>query len=117
MDIVKIADVPSYTPPISVNPSPQHMPRHVQGGSASSADFVVVNHSTFPPQTRVGMAAAPIGKIYLVLRGAITVEQADGMRHVLRQGDSVFVQANEARALANEGSTSAIILVIKPPED
>jgi quercetin dioxygenase-like cupin family protein len=116
MDIVKIADVPTYIPPISVNPSPQHMPRHIQGGGASSADFVVVNHSTFPPQTRVGMAAAPIGKIYLVLEGAITLEQADGRRHVLRQGDSVFVPPNEARALENKSATSAIILVIKPPE-
>jgi quercetin dioxygenase-like cupin family protein len=117
MDIVKVADVPTYTPPISVNPSPQHMPRHIQGGAASSADFVVVNHSTFPPQTRVGMAVAPIGKIYVVLEGAITLEQADGMRHVLRHGDSVFVPANEARALINEAEMPAIILVIKPPED
>ena len=116
MDIVKVADVPTYTPPVSVNPSPEHMPRHIQGGEASSADFVVVNHSTFPPRTRVRMAAAPIGKIYLVLDGAITLEQADGMRHVLLRGDSVFVPADEARALVNEAGVPAVILVIKPPE-
>jgi quercetin dioxygenase-like cupin family protein len=117
MDVVKVAEVSTYTPPTSVNPSPQHMPRHIQGGAASSADFVVVNHSTFPPQTRVGMSVAPIGKIYLVLEGAITLEQADGKRHVLRSGDSVYVPAHEARALVNETGVPAIILVIKPPED
>jgi quercetin dioxygenase-like cupin family protein len=116
MDIVKVADVPTYTPPTSVNPSPQHMPRHIQGGEASSADFVVVNHSTFPPQTRVRMSVAPIAKIYLVLEGAITLEQADGRRDVLQRRDSVFVPANEARALVNETAVPAIILVIKPPE-
>ena len=115
MDIVRIADVPTYTPPVSVNPSPQHMPRHIQGGEASSADFVVVNHSTFPPGTRVGMAVAPIGKVYVVVEGAMTLEQADGTRHVLRPGDSVFVPANEARALVNDTDTRAIVLVIKPP--
>ena len=117
MDIVRVADVPSYTPPISVNPSPQHMPRHIQGGQASSADFVVVNHSTFPPHTRVGMAVSPIGKIYVVLRGAITLEQANGRRDVLGPGDSVFVPPDEARGLVNETEEPAIILVIKPPED
>ncbi len=116
MDIVKVADVPSYTPPISVNPSPQHHPRHIQGGEASSADFVVVNHSTFPPGTRVRMSVAPIGKIYLVLDGAITLEQADGRRDVLARGDSVFVPADEARSLVNESDAPAVILVIKPPE-
>lgn len=117
IEIVRVADVPTYAPPTSVNPSPEHMPRHIQGGEASSADFVVVNHSTFPPQTRVRMAVAPIGKIYVVLEGAITLETADATRHVMRKGDSVFVPANEARALVNETAAPAIILVIKPPED
>jgi quercetin dioxygenase-like cupin family protein len=111
MDIVKFADSPPY-------PAPQHDDitlRQLQGGEASSADFALVVHTTFSPQARVPMAAAPVGKVYVVAKGALTIEQADGVRHGLTQGDSVFVPANEARAVVNDSGQSAALIVITPP--
>jgi quercetin dioxygenase-like cupin family protein len=110
MDIVKFADLPAYSPP-------EHRDIHLrqlQGGDASNADFVLVGHKTFSPKTRVPMEAAPVGNVYVVAEGVLTVEEADGMRHVLTQGDSVFVPANEARAVVNNSDKSAALIVIAP---
>lgn len=111
MDVVKIADAPFYT-------APDHddvTARRLQGGEASTADFVLVGHSTFPPGAAVPMGAGPIGKIYVVTEGALTIDQADGDRHVLRAGDSIFIAADEARAIRNDSGETATMIVITPP--
>lgn len=111
MEIVKFADAPFYT-------APNHdgvTARRLQGGQASSADFVWVGYSEFPPGVVVSMEAAPIGKIYVVTRGVITIEQADGTRHRLQQWDSIFVSANEARAVINDSGEPAAMIVVTPP--
>lgn len=110
MDIVRFENAPTYT-------APDHddvVARRLQGGEASTADFVLVGHSTFSDGAVVPMDAAPIGKIYVVVEGAVTIEQKDGTRHVLRQSDSVFVPAGEARAVRNESGASAAMIVITP---
>ena len=111
MDVVTFADAPFYT-------APDHddvTARRLQGGEASSADFALVGHSTFPAGAVVPMGAGPIGKVYVVTEGAITIEQANGARHVLRAGDSVFIAAGEARAVRIEGYAPAAMIVITPP--
>ena len=111
MDVVKFDDAPFYT-------APDHdevVARRLQGGDASSADFVLVGHSTFPTGAEVPMGAGPIGKIYVVTEGALTVEGADGATHLLRLGDSIFIAAGEARAIRNERATPATMIVMTPP--
>ena len=110
MDIIKFAYPLAYT-------APEHDDirlRQLQGGEASSADFVLVDYATFSPEARLPLEAAPMGKVYVVAEGALTVEQSDGVRHVLTQGDSVYVPANEARAVVNDSGKSAALIVIAP---
>jgi len=60
------------------------------------------------------MSAGPIGKVYVVTEGTLTIEQSDGVRHVLRVLDSIFIPPGEARAVLNESGAPAAMLVITP---
>jgi quercetin dioxygenase-like cupin family protein len=111
MDIVRFAKAPFYT-------APNHegvTARRLQGGAASSADFVLVGYSEFPPGVSLPMEAAPIGKIYVVSAGTITIGQADGTLHRLALWDSIFVPPNEARSVINETREPAAMIVVTPP--
>ena len=111
MELVRFAAAPFYT-------APDHddvVARRLQGGEASSADFVMVGHSTLVDGAVIPMDAAPIGKVYVVTEGAITIEGGDGGRHILLSGDSILVPANEARAVLNESGAPAAMIVITPP--
>ncbi|WP_374943768.1 cupin domain-containing protein [Sphingomonas sp.] len=110
MDVVRFADAPFYT-------APDHddvVARRLQGGEASMADFAMVGHSTFPNGAFVPMGAGPIGKIYVVTEGTITIEQVDGVRHILPAGDSIFIATGEARAVLNDSGAPAAMIVITP---
>lgn len=111
MDVVRFEDAPFYT-------APDHeeiVARRLQGGKASAADFVMVGHSSFPDGAAIPMGAGPFGKIYVVTEGTLTVEQDDGVRHILHPGDSIFIAAGEARAMRNEGVAPAAMIVVTPP--
>ncbi len=111
MDVVKFANAPFYT-------APDHeeiVARRLQGGEASAADFVMVGHSSFPDGAVIPMGAGTFGKVYVVTEGALTIEQEDGVRHVLHTGDSIFIAAGEARAMRNEGGSPAAMIVVTPP--
>ena len=111
METVRFADAPFYT-------APDHddvVARRLQGGEASTADFVLVGHSTLRDGALIPMDAAPIGKVYVVTQGALIVEQADGARHELRALDSIYVPPGEARAVRNESGAPAAMIVITPP--
>ena len=111
MEVVKFANAPFYT-------APDHeaiLARRLQGGEASTADFAMVGHSSFPVGAAIPMGAGDFGKVYVVTEGALTVEQTDGVRHVLRPGDSIFIAPGEARAMRNESGAPAAMIVITPP--
>lgn len=110
MEIVRFSEAPAYTAANHEDVSS----RRLQGGEATSADYVLVGHSHFPPGAVVPMDAAQIGKIYVVVEGIVSFEQADGVRHVLHHLDSIFVPAGEARAVINHGDAAAAILVVTP---
>jgi quercetin dioxygenase-like cupin family protein len=110
MNVVKFVEAPFYTLP----GHEQVTARRLQGAGASAADFVLVGHSSFPDKSAVPMDVAPIGKVYIVTEGALTIEQADGARHILRTYDSVFVPPGEARAVLNESGAPAAMIVIPP---
>ncbi len=110
MEVVKFSDAPFYS-------APDHddvVARRLQGGQASSADFVLVGHSLLKDGAVIPMDAAAIGKIYVVTEGEITIEQADGIRHQLSVGDSIFVPAREPRAVLNDSGKAAAMIVITP---
>lgn len=111
MDVVRFAEAPFYYPPNHEGVTA----RRLQGDAASSADFAWVGYSDFPPGVVVPMEAGPIGKIYVVTQGVLTVIQADGERHRLAQGDSIFIPAGEARAVENDSGEPAAIIVVTPP--
>ena len=111
MDVVKFADAPHYT-------APDHeaiVARRLQGGEASPADFAMVGHSSFPVGATIPMGAGTFGKVYVVTQGALTVEQADGVQHVLHPGDSIFIAPGEARAMRNDSGAPAAMIVVTPP--
>ena len=98
MDTMRFADAPFYT-------APDHddvVARRLQGGEASTADFVLVGHSTLRDGAVIPMDAAEIGKVYVVTEGTLIVEQADATRHALRPLDSI-------------GAPAAMIVITPPP--
>ena len=111
MDVVRFADAPFYT-------APDHedvVARRLQGGEASTADIAMVGHSTLRDGAVIPMGAGSFGKVYVVTEGAITIEQADGARHVLHPGDSIFIATGEARAVRNDSGGVAAMIVVTPP--
>ena len=110
MDVMRLTNAPHYT-------LPDHedvIARRLQGGEATSLNFAMVGHSVLRPGGIVPMGAGPVGKVYVVTEGTLVIIQADGGRHVLEVGDSVFILPNEARAVANESKIPATMIVITP---
>lgn len=110
MDIVEFDDAPFYYPPNHEGVTS----RRLQGDGVSSADFAWVGYSDFPPGVIVPMEAGTFSKIYIVTAGALTIKQADGTRHLLKQGDSIFIPAGEARSVINDSGAPAAIIVVTP---
>lgn len=110
MDVTRFAAAQRYD-------APKHFDMRslrLQGFDASSADFAWVGVSHFLPGGGAEMDAGVLGKIYVVLDGAITIELADGSRHVLGKLDSCFIPAGEARAIRNDANVVASMLVVMP---
>ncbi len=111
MDVVRFDKAAFYT-------APDHddvVARRLQGGDATTA-FALVGHSTFAPGAGVPMGAAPVGKVYVVTEGRLTIVAADGTRHELGPLDSIHVPPHEARAVRNDGATPAAMIVVTPHE-
>ena len=86
----------------------------LQGLDATAADFAWVGLSYFLPGGGAEMDAGALGKIYVVLEGAVTVELGNGATHTLLKLDSCFIPAGEARAIRNDGNVVATMLVVMP---
>jgi quercetin dioxygenase-like cupin family protein len=110
MDIVKFEDAPFYNPPNHEGV----ISRRLQGDVVSKADFAWVGYSDFPPGVIVPMEAGTFSKMYVVTAGSLTIEQADGTRHLLREMDSIFIPAGEARSVINDSGAPAAIIVVTP---
>ncbi|HWI85251.1 MAG TPA: cupin domain-containing protein [Sphingomonas sp.] len=110
MDVVRLADARHYI-------APRHYDMRslrLQGFDASGADFAWTGLSYFLPGGGAEMDAGPLGKIYVVLEGEITVELGSGETQHLGKLDSCFIPGGEARAVRNEGNTVATMLVVMP---
>lgn len=110
MDITRLADAKAYV-------APKHYDMRslrLQGFEASIADFAWTGLSYFLPGGGAEMDAGPLGKIYVVLEGAVTIELGSGEVQVLGKLDSCFIPGGEARAVRNDGNTIATMLVVMP---
>ena len=110
MDIVRYAEAQPYE-------APKHFDigcLRLQGFNASSADFGWVGLSHILPGGGAEMDAGPLGKIYVVIEGAVTVTLATGETQVLNKLDSCFIPAGEARAVQNAANAVASMLVFMP---
>jgi mannose-6-phosphate isomerase-like protein (cupin superfamily) len=110
MEITRFADAKTYI-------APKHYDMRslrLQGFDASSADFAWTGLSYFLPGGGAEMDAGPLGKIYVVLDGEMTIELGTGELHVLGKLDSCFIPGGEARAVRNDGNTVATMLVVMP---
>ena len=110
MQVTRLADAKRYD-------APKHFDMRslrLQGFNASAADFAWAGLSYFLPGGGAGMDAGPIGKIYVVIEGEVTIALGDGTSHVLGKLDSCFIPAGEARAIHNHGNVVATMLVVMP---
>ena len=111
MEIVRFDEARPYA-------APKHFDMRslrLQGLEASGADFAWVGLSHFLPGGGAEMDAGPLGKIYVVVAGEVTVALAAGGEHVLRPLDSCWIPPGEARAVRNDGNAVASMLVVMPP--
>ncbi|MEN9392239.1 MAG: hypothetical protein RLZZ104_582 [Pseudomonadota bacterium] len=114
MDITRLAYAKAYN-------APKHFDMRslrLQGFDASSADFAWTGLSYFLPGGGAEMDSGPLGKIYVVIDGEVTIELGSGEKHVLGKLDSCFIPGGEARAVRNDGNIIATMLVVMPyPKD
>ena len=60
------------------------------------------------------MDAGPLGKIYVVTAGEVTITLADGRSETLTVMDSCFIPPGEAREVHNVSNNVASMIVIMP---
>lgn len=85
----------------------------LQGQGVSSLEDYWVGFSTFLPGGGADTAAAPTGKVYVVLDGEITVTSAQG-DIVLGKFDSCFIPPDTERSIENKTNSPVQMLVISP---
>lgn len=110
MQITRIEDARRYD-------APKHFDMRslrLQGFDASDADFAWAGLSYFLPGGGAEMDESPLGKIYVVLEGKVTIEVAGGEKHVLRRLDSCYIGPGEARSIQNVSNVVATMLVVMP---
>ncbi|HEX8483798.1 cupin domain-containing protein [Sphingomonas sp.] len=86
----------------------------LQGMEASPADFAWVGLSHIAPGGGADMDAGPLGKIYVVLDGDVTVTLGNGESTTLGRLDSCYIAPGESRAVRNDGSAAASMIVVMP---
>lgn len=110
MEVTRFADAQKYDPPLHHGCTALRL----QGFEASSADFAWTGLSHILPGGGADMATGPLGKIYVVTAGEVTVMLADGTVETLGVMDSCFIPAGEAREVRNTGNAVASMIVIMP---
>jgi quercetin dioxygenase-like cupin family protein len=110
MDVTRLADAAQYHPPLHHGCTALRL----QGFEASGADFAWTGLSHILPGGGADMDAGPLGKIYVVTSGEVTVTLGDGTSATLGTYDSVFIPAGEAREVRNLTNLPASMIVIMP---
>ena len=110
MEVTRFTDAQEYHPPLHHGCTALRL----QGFDASSADFAWTGLSHILSGGGAGMDAGPLGKIYVVTAGEVTVTLGDGTAETLSVMDSCFIPAGEAREVRNNGNAVASMIVIMP---
>lgn len=114
MEITRFAEAQEYHPPLHHGCTALRL----QGFEASSADFAWTGLSHILPGGGADMDAGPLGKIYVVIAGEVTVLLSDGHSETLKALDSCFIPAGEAREVRNNANAVASMIVVMPyPRD
>lgn len=113
MEVTRFAEAKEYHPPLHRGCSALRL----QGFEASNADFAWTGLSHLLPGGGADMDAGPLGKIYVVIAGQVTVRLGDGSEERLGPLDSCFIPAGEAREVRNLGNAVASMLVVMPYAD
>ena len=74
----------------------------------------ILNYSYFLPSGGADMSSAPVDRIYIVMKGSITVRgKADDENHILNTGDILYIAAGEEREVSiNNGETAEVLVVV-----
>jgi mannose-6-phosphate isomerase-like protein (cupin superfamily) len=110
MEITRFADAKEYHPPLHHGCTALRL----QGFDASSADFAWTGLSHILPGGGADMDAGPLGKVYVITAGEVTVTLGDGTSATLGVMDSCFIPAGEAREVRNISNVVASMIVIMP---
>ncbi|ETX12122.1 membrane protein [Marinomonas ushuaiensis DSM 15871] len=85
----------------------------LQGKGVTNLEDYWVGFSTFLPGGGADKASAPTGKVYVVLKGEMTVTSSDG-EVILGQYDSCYLPPNTERSIENKTNNPVQMLVISP---
>lgn len=98
---------------------PYDAPRHfgvrgyrLQGGEVSPFG-TQVGLSVFEPGGGAELSSSGVDRVYVVVSGAITIAVA-GTETLLRECDSCFIPAGEARAIRNHGLLPCVMITVIP---
>lgn len=109
MDVTRFDDAKPYDAKKHFGMSAMRL----QGQGVSGLDDYWVGFSTFLPGGGAETAAAPTGKVYVVLTGEITVATAEG-ETTLKKFDSCYLPANTERSIINNTNHVVQMLVFSP---
>lgn len=84
----------------------------LQGKDETGISKFTVGYSHFLPGGGADFDASPTEKVYFCTEGEITITDKDGNEIVLKPMDSIFIGANEGRAVKNNTKFPASMLVI-----
>lgn len=106
MRITRIAQAPTYNPPLHTNVQCKRL----QGHEAGPTEKFWVGLSVYPPGSSADESATGEETIYTVLDGELVL-RSGGAVETLRKLDSVHFKKGEVRAVKNESSANATLLV------
>ena len=74
----------------------------------------ILNYSYFLPSGGADMSSAPVDRIYIVMKGSITVRSKDNSEnHILNRDDILYIAAGEEREiLINNGETAEVLVIV-----
>ncbi|MFA5537156.1 MAG: cupin domain-containing protein [Bacillota bacterium] len=107
MKKVEVKDVKPYQAPKHFNMTALRL----QGKEETGASKFWMGLSHFLPGGGAELDASPTEKVYFVLEGEVTVK-GQGVTHVLRAWDSIFIGPGEEREIINNTNQPASMLVV-----
>lgn len=109
MHVVRYTDAPAYEAPGHIDMAM----RRLQGREAGPSDQLWLGVSVITPGGGTTLEASGIEKLYVVLDGAVTIDNGE-TEVTLSRWDSCRIAAGEKRALKNGSDALATILLAMP---